>query len=157
MTIADLIKKLEERPKTKDEHREAQLKDWQSAVFALMGQIEDWLRPAVAKGVLKLTSTETKMVEEDFGNYSVPTLHVTDDQVTVRFEPIAGRIDGVVGAGSRRLIGLKGRVDLVCGPIRIPIVRTANDKWMAVPLTGEPRELSADVLGELMAVALLNE
>ena len=157
MTIEDLIKKLQDRPKTVDEHRTTQLREWRTALDALMNQIEAWLAPAVVQGVLKISRSQTEIVEADFGNYLAPVLRVTDDNVTARFEPVAGRIVGVVGSADRRLIGLKGRVDLVCGPIRIPIVRTASGVWKAVPLTGEPRDLSADVISELIAGALLND
>ena len=157
MTIEDLIKKLQARPKTVDEHRATQLREWSEALAQLMGQIETWLKPAVDKGVLKVARSETEILEEDFGNYQAPVLRVTDGNAIARFEPVAGRVVGVVGAADRRLIGLKGRVDLVCGPIRIPIVRTASGVWKAVPLTGEPRELTADVISELIAEALLND
>lgn len=157
MTIEDLIKKLQERPKSVDEHREEQLAEWKRALGTLVDQIEAWLRPAVEKGVLSVSRSETEIEEEDFGSYAAPVLRVMDGRATARFEPIAGRIVGVVGAGDRRLIGLKGRVDLVCGPIRIPIVRTNSGTWKAVPLSGESRELTADVVAELIASALLDE
>lgn len=157
MTIEDLIKKLQERPKTVDEHRSEQLQEWRNALGELVDQIEEWLRPAIDKGLLRIIRSETEIEEEDFGNYMAPVLRVTDDRATARFEPIAGRIVGVVGSGDRRLVGLKGRVDLVCGPIRIPIVRTNSGTWKAVPVSGEPRELTRDVLAELISAVLLDE
>lgn len=157
MTIQDLIEKLKDRLKTVDEHRDSQKKEWSEAIDALFAEIERWLVPATTARVLTTTRTETTIAEQDFGEYVAPVLQISDGRLTVRLEPIGGRVAGVVAAAGKRYLGLRGRVDLVCGPIRIPIVRDASRVWKALPLRGEPRELNEESFAEILGEILLDE
>lgn len=157
MTMRDLIEKLKERPKTVEEHRDEQKKEWLRALDQLFKEIEGWLAPAVNAGVLTTRRSETEITELDFGSYWAPQLEVRDDRLTVRFEPVGGRVVGAVVAGGKRHIGLRGRVDLVCGPIQIPLVRSTSGVWKALPLRGEPRDLTEESFAEILGEVLLDE
>ena len=84
-------------------------------------------------------------------------LEIRAGERTVRLDPIGVRVTGIVYAGSRRMLGLKGRVDLVCGPIKIPLVRTASGLWKALPVRGEPCELTEESFSEVLGAVLLDE
>lgn len=157
MTMRDLIDKLKERPKTVQEHRDEQRAEWLSALRALFTQIEGWVRPAVEAGVLTTNQSSTEIVEQDLGSYMAPVLRISDGQLTVRLEPIGGRVVGIVGSGNTRLVGLRGRVDLVSGPTKVPLVRTSSGVWQALPLRGEPRDLTEETFAELLGEVLLDD
>jgi hypothetical protein len=156
-TVGDLIKKLKQRPKTVEELRTKQKSDWLQALDELFRSIEGWLEPAARDGVLSLTRSKRAIIEQDLGDYEAPVLQISDGGLTVRLEPAGVRVEGVIAAGGRRHIGLRGRVDLVCGPIRIPIVRDSMGKWKALPLRGEPRELNEESFVEMLSEVLLDE
>jgi hypothetical protein len=157
MTMRDLIEKLKERPKTVGEHRDDQTKEWKQALDDLFTEIEGWLAPAKRAGVLTTTRSETTIAEQDLGEYAAPVLHISDGRLTVRLEPVGGRVAGVVAAGGKRHLGLRGRVDLVCGPTRIPLVRDLSRVWRALPLRGEPRKLTEESFAEILGEVLLDE
>jgi hypothetical protein len=157
MSMRDLIGKLKDRPKTVDEHREAQKREWLAALEALFTDIERWVKPAVSAGVLATSRSTTEVLEQDFGTYQAPVLRIQGAELTVRIEPVGVRVVGVVSGGGRRLLGLKGRADLVCGPIRIPLVRRQTGDWQAVPLRGDPRTLDEESFAELLSEVLLDE
>ncbi len=155
MSMRDLIEKLKEQPKPVGEHREEQKEEWLDALEKFFTEIEGWLAPAVTDGVLTTARSETEILEQDFGDYQVPVLEIRSGGLTVRLEPIGVRVVGVVAAGGRRLLGLRGRVDLVCGPIRVPFVRGAAGAWKAIPLRGEPRDVTEESFSELLGEVLL--
>jgi len=155
MNMRDLIEKLKEQPKTVEEHREEQKKEWLGALKKFFTEIEGWLTPAVTAGVLTTARAESEIVEQDFGDYRVPVLEIRSGGLTVRLDPVGVRVVGVVAAGGRRLLGLRGRVDLVCGPIRVPLVRDAAGTWKAVPMRGEPRDVTEESFSELLGEVLL--
>lgn len=154
MTMRELIEKLKARPRTVDEHRDEQKREWLRALGQLYTDIEAWVRPAMDEGVLKTSRSEMEIVEQDFGEYQAPVLELRAAGLTVRFEPVGARVVGVVASGGHRLIGLRGRVDLLCGPIQIPLVRTTDGAWKAVPLRGEPRDLTEESFTEILAEVL---
>jgi hypothetical protein len=157
MSMRGLIEKLRERPKTVEEHRDEQRTEWLDALQALFATIEGWLRSAVEAGVLTTSRSSIEVIEQDLGSYQAPVLRIGDGRVTVRLEPVGGRVAGVVASGSARLIGLRGRVDLVCGPIKVPLVRTQSGEWKVLPLRGEPRDLTEESFSELLSEVLLDE
>lgn len=157
MTMHDLIEKLRERPKTVGEHREEQKREWLSALDRFFAEIEAWLGPAVREGVLRTSRSETEIIEPDLGDYRAPILEIRDDRLTVRLEPVGASVTRVVASGGLRHIGLRGRVDLVCGPIRIPLVRASSGAWRALPLRGEPRDLTEESFAEILSEVLLDE
>jgi hypothetical protein len=157
MTMQDLIEKLKDRPKTVEAHRDEQKQEWKQALDDFFTEIEGWLAPAESAGVLTIARSETTIAEPDFGEYAAPVLHICDGRLTVRLEPVGGRVAGVVAAGGKRHLGLRGRVDLVCGPTRIPLVRDSSRTWRALPLRGEPRELTEESFAEILGEVLLDE
>lgn len=157
MTMEDLIAKLKERPKSVDDHREQQKQEWREAVKALMQQVEDWVAPAVREGVLQVSSTTMDLDEADFGSYLVPVRTISDGIRSLRIEPIGGRVVATFSSGGVRHHGLKGRVDLISGATKIPLVRDRTGKWMALPLRGEPRELDEESFTEILREILIGE
>jgi hypothetical protein len=157
MTMQELIEKLKARPQAGEEHRREQRRAWQRALADLFAQLEGWLAPAVTAGVLTTTQTTTTLSEQDLGEYQAPALQIDDGNLTVRIEPVGGRVANVVSSAGRRPVGLRGRVDLVCGPIRIPLVREATGAWRALPFRGEPRELTEESFAEILREVLLDE
>jgi hypothetical protein len=157
MTMHDLIEKLKVRPKTADEHREEQKRAWLGAVRDLYTQIEGWLGPAVREGVVKIMRSESERTDEELGSYLAPLLEIRSAGLLVRIEPVGPGVTDVVSAGGKRLVGLRGRVDLVCGPVRVPLARGSSGQWQAVPMRGEPRDLTEDTFAELLGEVLLDE
>lgn len=157
MTMNDLIERLKERPGTIPEQREEQKKEWLTALEQLFAGIEGWLGPAVSAGVLTTNRSSTDVTEQDLGTYEAPMLHISDGRLTVRLQPVGARVVGLVASGGRRHTGLRGRVDLVCGPIKIPVVRTSSGVWEALPMRGEPRELTEESFAEILGEVLLDE
>lgn len=157
MTMHDLIEKLKERPKAVPEHREQQKEEWLAALDQLFRSIEEWLGPAVSAGVLTTSRSSTDVTEADLGMYEAPVLHISDGRLTVRLQPVGVRVAGVVASGGRRHVGLRGRVDLICGPIKIPLARSGSDVWKALPMRGEPSELTEGSFAELLGEVLLDE
>ena len=155
MSMRSLIEKLEKRPKTVDAFREDQKTEFVVAVRALFDQIESWI-PKDMK-VLDVTRSELSLEEPDFGAYDVPVLEIRDRGTTVRLEPVGARVVGVVRSGGHRLIGLRGRVNLICGPTNIPLVRDQKKEWKIVPMRGEPRALDEDNFAEILGAMLLDE
>ncbi len=157
MTMDDLIAKLKERPKDVAELRDEQKQEWLRALTDLFDQVDRWLAPAIDAGVLQAARSETEIEEADFGDYLVPTLAITDGRRSVRLEPVGGRVVSVVPSAGKRQVGLRGRVDLIAGATRIPLVRDARGVWLCLPLRGEPRSLDADTLAEILREILVDE
>jgi hypothetical protein len=157
MRMRDLINKLKERPKAVQDHRNEQRTEWRDALNGLFTTIEGWLRPAVEAGVLTTSQSLTEIVEPDLGSYMAPLLRISDGLITARLEPVGGRVAGIIASGNARLVGLRGRVDLVCGPMKVPLVRTSSGVWQALPLRGEPRELTEETFAELLGEVLLDD
>jgi len=111
----------------------------------------------VAAGVLTTSRSTTDVTEQDLGTYEAPVLHISDGRLTVRLQPAGARVVGVVASGGTRHIGLRGRVDLICGPIKIPLARTSAGIWKALPARGEPRELTEGSFAEILGEVLLDE
>jgi hypothetical protein len=157
MTMRSLIDKLKEQPATEDERRRQQKQEWLQALGQLFTDIEGWVKPAVDEGVLRISRSSTEVVEQDLGDYMAPILEIRARGLTLRFEPIGIRVVGVGAPGGHRLIGMRGRVDLICGPIKIPLVRGTEGTWKALPLRGEPRELTEESFAEILSDVLLDE
>ena len=156
MGVRELIDKFKSEPTTSVEQFKQQKDEWTAALDRLFQEIEGWLEPAIQGGYLTTRRVQAQIIEQDFGTYDVPMLEILRGGLTVRLEPIGVRVVGVVAAG-KRLVGLRGRVDLVCGPIRIPIVRSSPATWKALPLRGEPRELDEETFSEILEEVLLDE
>ena len=149
MSMQDLIKKLKERPHAE----QPELQEWKEALESLFDEVEAWLAPAVSAGVLTVRRSESTIAEQDFGEYPVPVLEISDSKVTIRLEPVGALVVAVVA--SKGLQGLRGRVNLVCGPIVIPLVRTAQGSWKAVPRRGEPCDLNEGSFASILTEVLL--
>jgi hypothetical protein len=96
-------------------------------------------------------------MEPDLGSYIVPVLNISDGRLTVRLEPVGARVVAVVDYGDGRNLGLRGQVNLLCGPIKVPFVRDRSGTWQALPLRGKPRDLTEESFAEILLEVLLDE
>lgn len=151
--IEELIDKLKNRPRIADEEIKAERQSWLESLDDLYKRIEAWLQRAVEANVLQISRETTPIVRDgDLGSYEAPSLHVKNGELTVRFEPRGAR---VVGLYPHRHTGFRGLVELVSGPIRIPIVRErGSGDWKVLPAEGEPEDFTEDSLAELLSEVL---
>jgi hypothetical protein len=157
MRMRNLIKKLKEQPHISDPHASERKEDWLQAIDGLYKNIEHWIEPATQEGLFTTSRSSKELREPDFGDYTVPILHIQYRGSTIRLEPVTGRVVGMVRPGRRSHTPLRGRVDLICGPYKIPVVREANGVWKTIPLQGEPQELTEKVFEEILSEILLDE
>jgi hypothetical protein len=155
MTIHDLIDKLRVR-KADDEYWNQQKREWLSALDRLFDDIEMWLAPAREAGVLTTSRANTVISEQELGAYGAPTLRIGTGRLTVHLEPVGALVTDIVVSGGMRHIGLRGRVDLICGPLKVPLARTSSGNWKALPLRGEPLELNEKSFVEILSEVLLD-
>jgi hypothetical protein len=152
--LQKLIDKLKERP-ISDENK--QKKEWLFAIDQLFAKIKEWLEPAVSAGVLRIGHWNTEIVEGGLGNYSAPILLIIDGEIEVRLVPIGSRVAGVVPWDNDRKAGLRGLVNLVCGPTQIPIILNPQGNWMALPMRGKPCDLTEDIFMEIIYEILIED
>lgn len=157
MSMRNLIKKLKEQQKSEAPPDPHQKEEWLEAIDILYKRIEGWVEPGVKAGVFETSRTRKDIREVDLGDYSADMLQIKAGHSTVRFEPVGRSVVGMMSSGNRRLLGLRGRVDLICGPIKIPFVRESNGAWKAVPMRGEPQELTETAFEEILSEVLLDE
>lgn len=101
--------------------------EWIRAVHDLIEMVQGWLRVEREGGLLDLVPKEVVVDEERLGSYRLPALDIKAAGRVVALEPIA-----------RIIIGGLGRVDLVCGPKRLLLVRNAQKQWFIS--SHEPRD-----------------
>jgi hypothetical protein len=160
MSIDKLVQQLEKQPKTVEEHFAEKRDEWVADVAKLMRDVAEWLRPAIEKGLVKIDPYRVKFDEPDSGAYDIDALTIHLGEREVHMTPRGMRVVGVVPSGGKRIVGARGRVDLVSGPARATILRKSDRTWQlatvdgwssekeAVPLT---QETMTDALGELIA------
>jgi hypothetical protein len=160
MGIEKLLQTLQDRPKTADAHWAEKKQEWVEDIAALMKSIEEWLAPAVDQKLAQVERQMLELDEDDTGPYVVDalTIHLSDREV--RVEPRGMRVVGVIAAGAKRVVGARGRVDLVSGPARATILRRADRTWQLATVDGWPADKGAvpldaetltDALAELIA------
>lgn len=154
MTMRRLIDKLKERSKAAKADVSQKRDEWLRAVEELFDTVEQWLAPAVQEGVLKTWRSTEEVVEQELGAYQAPVLRIEDDRSTVRLQTVGARIVGMVGYPGLRI---RGRVDLICGPIKVPLVREIEGTWKALPLRSEPIDLTAEAFTEILSEILLDD
>lgn len=154
--IEKLVAKLESQPQTVDDYWAEKRREWVDDLGALMTSIAEWLEPAVAKNLVRIERRKFELDEAETGPYAVDalTIHLGDREVHV--EPRGMRVVGVVTSGNTRIIGARGRVDLVSGPARATILRRADRAWQLAAVDGwaperQPIELTADALADALA------
>ena len=64
MSMKRLIEKLKDRPKTVNNHRDEQKKEWLDALDVLYKPIDGWLKDAVAAGVVTTAQSRTEVNEQ---------------------------------------------------------------------------------------------
>ncbi|HTN84368.1 MAG TPA: hypothetical protein VL242_11800 [Sorangium sp.] len=156
MGIERLVEKLQSQSKTVDEHWAEKKLEWIEDVAVLATNIEEWLAPAVEQRLARVERRKLELDEPDTGPYEIDalTIHLGDREV--RVEPRGMRVVGVVGTGAARIVGARGRVDLVSGPARATILRRADRTWQLATVDGWPTDksavpLTADTLADALA------
>ena len=155
MGIERLVEKLQSQPKTVDEHWAEKKQEWIDDVAALATNIAGWLAPAVEQRLARVERRKLEIDEADTGPYAIDalTIHLGDREV--RVEPRGMRIVGVIPTGAARIVGARGRVDLVSGPARATILRRADRTWQLATVDGWPTDKSAlPLTAETLADAL---
>jgi hypothetical protein len=156
MGIDNLLKKLEEQPKTVGEQWGQKRAEWIEDVAALMANIRQWLAPAIAKKLVTVEARKVELDEPDTGPYEVDalTIYLGDREVAV--EPKGMRVVGIIPAGGKRIVGARGRVDLVSGPSRATLLRRSDRSWQLATVDGwgpgrEAVPVDADRLADALA------
>ena len=158
MGIDNLLRKLEQQPKTVDEHWAEKRREWVEDVASLMRSIAEWLAPALEKDLARLEPRRLKLEEPDTGAYEVDALTIYLGDREVRVEPRGMCVVGVVTTGDRRIVGARGRVDLISGPARATILRRRDRTWQLATVDGWAPDkggipLNAEALGDALARA----
>lgn len=160
MGIESLVEKLQSQPKTVDEHWAGKKQEWIDDVAALATNIVEWLSPAVEKHVARVERRKLAIDEPDTGPYEVDALTIYLGDREVRVEPRGMRVVGVIATGKDRIVGARGRVDLVSGPARATILRRADRTWQLATVDGWPSDksavpLTADTLADALAELII--
>lgn len=155
MGMEQLLRKLEDQPKSVVEHFAEKKREWIADVAKLITTLEEWLQPLVEKKLARLERRAVELDEPDTGPYSVDALTISLGDREVKVEPRGMRVVGVVRSGNDRIVGARGRVDLVSGPSRATILRRSNGAWQLASVDGWPSDKSAmDLTVETFADAL---
>jgi hypothetical protein len=144
MSIEKLVQQLEQQPKTVEEHFSEKRDEWVADVSKLMNDVAAWLGPAIEKKLVRVERGEVDIDEQDTGPYRVAALTIHLGERKVEVKPRGMRVVGVVPAGGgKRIVGARGRVDLVSGPARATILRKADRTWQVAAVDGWPSEKEA--------------
>lgn len=155
MGIENLRRKLEDQPKTVDEHFAEKKQEWIDDVAKLITAMEGWLKPLVDESRVRVARRTVELDEPDTGPYTVDALTIYLGDREVKVEPRGMRVVSVVRTGRDRIIGARGRVDLVSGPSRATILRRAAGTWQLATADGWAADKSAvDLTEETFADAL---
>lgn len=154
--MQELMEKLKQRPQTAAEVLDERKAAWLSSLSSLHSQVERWLAPMSNAGLLKLTFSEVEIEDQELGEYTAPVLTLSDGRQSVRLEPVGLHVVGVV-AGGRRHTGFQGRVDIISGASRIPLLRTTDDQWQVVWRAAEPARFDEGSFSRILSELLLDE
>jgi hypothetical protein len=146
MAIERLLHKLQEQPKTVDAHWAEKREEWIADVATLMKSIGEWLAPVVDAKLAMVERRTIELDEADTGPYSVDALTIHLGEREVRVDPRGMRVVGVIAAGGKRIVGARGRVDVISGPARATILRTADRTWQLATVDGWPSDRGAVAL-----------
>lgn len=122
--MSSSLEELLRRKKIEQDHaaaeRPKQLEEWRFACSALIDRTRRWLLPLQEKGYLQLKGELITVREEHFGEYEVPSLHVTFvTGRTLWFKPIG-----------QNIFGAHGRIDIVSsGESIVMLVYRGGEQW----------------------------
>lgn len=120
---------------------------WQgyaAAVDDLRARVREWLQAAEQEGLVRLENEEFELDSEP-GHYVVEGLVIAlPGDRAVQLRPIA-----------RSVVGAMGRVDLVAGPKRIPLLLGEGGEWQVA--VRRPAERTRPPLTEKLFTKLLVE
>lgn len=159
MTMKELIAKLKEQPLPKEGRLVQRRDQYIRSVEELIADIKKWLEPAIQDGIMVLEEFQQSIAEDGVGAYLAKGLKITlknKEGMTVVIEPVGAMNIGLHGGRrDRPVASLWGRVELSCGPMRIPLGLTEAGKWKAIPMQGEPAELDEQTFAEILSEVLL--
>ncbi|MBL9025150.1 MAG: hypothetical protein JNL21_23330 [Myxococcales bacterium] len=151
LKMEQLLKRLSsERVETVGEALDRKKDEWVDDLRSLLAQLRAWLADGEAAGTVSFREHEIELAEEDLGPYIVPALEIqvrTRHPASVHILPRGMRVLGVVVAGPTRLVGACGRVDMMCGPSRVILLRFRSEgatSWKAVLDDGRTEILDKD-------------
>lgn len=112
------------RSHAKEQEIAQKKEDWLNALYALFRQMREWLRQDDPQGVIKLQESFVELVEEEFGEYSAPSLRFDLNGHTAVAMPIARNVLGPSREyGPNASIRGIGRVDLLRAGEKIHLFR----------------------------------
>src|SRR5450432_1025908 len=130
MSIEKLVQQLEQQPKTVEQHFKEKRDEWIADVSKLLDEVTAWLGPAIEKKLVRIEPGEIELDEQDTGPYRVGTLTIHLGGRKVEMKPRGMRVVGAIpSGGGKRIIGARGRVDLMSGPARATILRKSDRTW----------------------------
>jgi hypothetical protein len=157
MSIEKLVHQLEQQPKTVEEHFKEKLDEWIADVSKLLDDVTAWLGPAVEKKLVRIERIEIEIDEQDTGAYHVGALTIYLGERKVEMKPRGMRVVGAIPSGGRRIIGARGRVDLMSGPARATILRKSDRSWQLAAVDGWPSDKEAVPLTQETLTDALSE
>ncbi len=143
MGMQNLLRKLQDQPKSVEEHFAETKQEWIADVAKLITTMEEWLAPLVEKKLARLEHRTVELDEPDTGPYSVDALTISLGDREVRVEPRGMRIVGAVrterAASSARGGAWTSSPDRRAPPSSgAPAARGSSRQRTAGPRTGAP-------------------
>ena len=118
MSVETLVDFLRRR---RDPDASSDLRDeWTAAIDALLGQMCDWLKPALDEGLLDVEISKVTIGEPALGTYDASVLRIRTSWQDVFVQPV-----------SRVVLGGSGRLDVGSGPRRMVVTRCPDkSRWV---------------------------
>lgn len=101
MGLKDKLQKISKTETTKKVDLKKVLSEWQKQVQITLTKTQDWLKPYLEQGLLKVVENEKTINEEIFGEYKVKQLEYEFGKYRLVFEPMG-----------RNILGAWGRIDV---------------------------------------------
>jgi hypothetical protein len=133
------IDKLRERLDSLDEHPDEtaqKLRDeWIADVRDVLSQMQRWLAPLGTRATV--TTADFPFSEPDVGAYRAPgaSIELHGVPASIDVTPAGLQIEGVRLTDGRFTAGMRGRISLSYGALKIPIVRRPDRTWWVSTFT----------------------
>ncbi len=113
-------------------------KQWEADVDEVMAKIRKWLEKMEAERLVRIKPRRVTLTEEAVGKYSLPALTISTPGYTlVTIEPVGLRV-----------MGARGRIDLVSGPRSMMLLRFGAGDWHFVSPAPSPGHWESEPLQE---------
>lgn len=154
--LAEALRRRGPEPESVAEYWARQKGAWLEELETLREQVRGWLRPLEDEKLAAVQDRNFSTDEPDFGEYDAPGLEIQllgTAPKTVLLRPRGGRIQGVIEAPGRRVLGARGRVDLEHGlnrEILLRLEQAGATRWYSFA-GGKKRQLDEELFFELLA------